>query len=81
MFYIALDGRLTAVPIPQGSNAQTIEAGMPVPLFATHVGGAISLPFRQQYEVSPDGQRFLMNTIIEEAASPITVILNWKPKP
>ena len=63
------------------SDAQTIEAGTPIPLFATHVGGAISLPFRQQYDVSPDGQRFLMNTITEEAASPITVILNWKPKP
>jgi len=30
--------------------------------------------------VSPDGQRFLIDTIIEEAPSPITVILNWKPK-
>jgi hypothetical protein len=28
-----------------------------------------------------DGQRFLMNTIHEEVASPITVILNWKGKP
>jgi hypothetical protein len=26
-------------------------------------------------------QRFLMNTVIEEAAAPITVILNWKAKP
>ena len=25
-------------------------------------------------------QRFLMNTFTEEAASPITVILNWQPK-
>jgi hypothetical protein len=24
--------------------------------------------------------RFLMNTIIEEATAPITLILNWKPK-
>jgi hypothetical protein len=35
----------------------------------------------QQYVVSSDGQRFLMNTIIEEpSASAITVILNFKPK-
>ena len=27
-----------------------------------------------------DGQRFLMNTIIEESGSPITILLNWKPK-
>jgi len=35
---------------------------------------------RQQYAVSPDGQRFLMNTVEEEtAASPITILQNWKP--
>ena len=81
LFYIALDGRLMAVPIRVGSTAQTIEAGSPVPLFATRVGGALSYPENQQYDVSPDGQRFLINTIIEEAPSPITVILNWKAKP
>jgi hypothetical protein len=31
--------------------------------------------------VSPDGRRFLMNTVAEEAATPITVILNWTPRP
>jgi hypothetical protein len=32
------------------------------------------------YVVSPDGQRFLINTVIEQpATAPITVILNWKP--
>jgi hypothetical protein len=41
------------------------------------------MPISQiQYAVSRDGQRFLMNTRIEDVAtSPITVILNWKPKP
>jgi len=34
-----------------------------------------------QYGVSPDGQRFLMNTITEEATFPIAVILNWKATP
>ena len=82
MFYIALDGRLMAVPIRLASTTQTIEAGSPIPLFATRVGGALSFPFNQQYDVSSDGQRFLMNTVTdEEAAAPITVILNWKAKP
>jgi hypothetical protein len=70
-----------AVPIRIASTAQTMEAGSPVPLFATRVGGALSYPFNWHYDVSPDGQRLLMNTIIEEAPSPITVILNWKAKP
>jgi hypothetical protein len=81
LFYIALDGRLMAVPIRVASTAQTIEVGSPVPLFATRVGGELSYPFNWEYDISPDGQRFLMNTIIEEAPSPITVILNWKAKP
>jgi hypothetical protein len=28
--------------------------------------------------VSADGQHFLMNSIVEEAAAPITLILNWR---
>jgi len=35
--YIALDGRLMAVSIRIASTPQTIEAGSPVPLFATSV--------------------------------------------
>jgi hypothetical protein len=35
---------------------------------------------RRAYVVSPDGQRFLM-IVVEETASPIAVILNWKGKP
>jgi serine/threonine-protein kinase len=36
---------------------------------------------RQNYMVSPDGQRFLMNALIDEATtSPLTLILNWRPK-
>ena len=82
MFYIALDNRLMAVPIGLASKGQAVEPGAPVPLFATHVGGAVQGINRQQYMVSPDGQRFLMNTVTQEAStSPITVILNWKPKP
>jgi Tol biopolymer transport system component len=80
LFYIALDARLMAVPIRLASNPQTAEPGSPTPLFATRVGGALQSSFMQQYDVSSDGQRFLMNTITEEAASPITVILNWNPE-
>ena len=33
------------------------------------------------WDVSPDGQRFLVNTPVENATTPpITVALNWKPK-
>jgi len=76
---MALDGRLMAVPLRLPSGPQAAEPGLPVPLFQTRVGGALQGTFMQQYDVSSDGQRFLMNTITEEAASPVTVVLNWKP--
>jgi hypothetical protein len=80
LFYIALDGQLMSVPI-RFTNSQAVEAGTPVALFATHIGGAVQGTNPQFYVVSPDGKRFLMPTIVTEAGnSPITVILNWKPK-
>jgi eukaryotic-like serine/threonine-protein kinase len=80
LFYVARDGRLTAVPLQlTGANRTTVEAGAPVPLFQTHSKG---MPLGQvQYAVSSDGQRFLINALIEDDdTSPIRVILNWKPK-
>jgi len=70
-----------AVPIRVPSNGQAMEIGAPVPLFPTRViGGAVNV-LRQQYVVSPDGQKFLINTVPEDArASRITVILNLKSK-
>jgi eukaryotic-like serine/threonine-protein kinase len=79
LFYIALDSRLMAVPIRVASNGQAVEAGAPVPLFAMRISDPVQED--HSYLVSSSGQRFLINTVTEEAASPITVILNWKPKP
>lgn len=81
LFYIARDNQLVAVPIRLGANSETVEAGAPVPLFATRVGGWAA-GLGPQYVVSSDGQRFLMNKLTEEVVtSPITVIVNWKPQP
>ena len=32
---------------------------------------------RQAYAVAADGQRFLLNTPVESASTPMTVVLNW----
>ena len=80
LFYIALDDRLMAVPIRFATNGQTVEPGSPVPLFDTHVGGAVQVFPRHQYVVSPDDMRFLMSVERDTVASPITVLLNWKAK-
>jgi hypothetical protein len=77
LFYVALDGRLMAVPISLVPGRDTIEAGTPVALFSTSIGAMGQGAFRQQYMVSPDGQRFLINTV-PEANTPITILLNWR---
>jgi Tol biopolymer transport system component len=75
LFYIALDGRLMAVPMQLETGP---EGGRPVQLFATYIGGAVQGIDRQQYMVAPDGSRFLMNAFAGESVSaPITLVLNW----
>lgn len=82
LLYIAPDDRLMAVPIRFSSNGGSVELGTPGRLFATNVGSTAINTNRQQYVISPDGQSFVMNSVVGEAStSPIMVILNWKPKP
>ena len=80
LFYLAADGRLMAVPIPAGSSGSTIEPGAATPLFWTHMLGAAqsSTALFPQYSVSPDGQRFLINTLSQVTAGPITIVLNGR---
>jgi Tol biopolymer transport system component len=76
LFYLAPDGKLMAVPIMAGA---TFERGTPAPLFQTRVYGlATAAGYSQQYDVTSDGQRFLINEDLSEVtAAPITVVLNW----
>ena len=72
LFYIAPDKKLMAVEVKAGA---TFEIGTPFALFQTRVAN-YTLPNR--YAPSGDGQRFLVNSTVEEASqTPITVILNW----
>jgi len=83
LFYVALDNRLMAVPLAPSTDGRTLSVGAPVALFATRIaGGAIQQGGRkQQYDVSNDGQRFLVVSEPEGAATtPITLIVNWQPK-
>jgi Tol biopolymer transport system component len=69
IFYIGSDNMLMAVDVRSGA---TIEAGVPRPLFPTRPVGVL------RYDVTADGQRFLVATPTDEAVSaPVTVVLNW----
>jgi eukaryotic-like serine/threonine-protein kinase len=72
LFYLGMDSMLMSVPVTLGSLA---EVGKPQPLFQTRVEPATGVIWHQ-YDLSPDGQRFLVNTP-EAVSSPVTVFLNW----
>jgi len=78
LYYLAPDGKLMAAPVRVKDG--TLEVGTPQMLFQTRVpGGGTNAYTRPQYDVSRDG-RFLVNTVLQgKTASPITLLLNWKP--
>jgi Tol biopolymer transport system component len=79
LFYIAADQRLTSVRVTFSANGKLV-LGTPLPLFRTELDS--SFMTRQQYVVSPDGQRFLINAATDAIDPPsITLILNWKGRP
>jgi hypothetical protein len=75
LFFIAADGQMMASSVKTGGTE--FEFAAPKPLFKTRTlfleGGIY-----HEYDVSPDGQRFLIGTLIGDTkAAPPTVILNW----
>jgi serine/threonine protein kinase len=82
LFYIATDNRLMSVSVETTQSGEAVKAAPPVALFAASIVEVPPTTQRQQYAVSPDGTRFLVNVLAESAAvSPITVVLNWNPGP
>jgi Tol biopolymer transport system component len=76
IYFIAPDGKLMAASVT--TQGATFAPGTPVALFPASPAGGGTV--KQQYAVSRDG-RFLISQPVESATAPITLILNWKPKP
>jgi len=75
LFYISADSKLTVVPVT--TDTATFSAGTPRGLFDVEVPEP-NPPFTTDYAVTADGQRFLVNTVIDQPTHPaLTVILNW----
>ena len=73
LFYLAPTGMMMAVSMKPG---QRLEAGVPEPLFQTPITN-VTLGL-DQYDVTGDGQRFLVLTPTGDARqTPITVVVNW----
>ena len=71
LFYQATDGRLMAVSITTGPK---FESGQPTQLFKSKFKNSGSY----SYAVSADGQRFLINTPVEDTSrNPVAIVFNW----
>ena len=73
LFYIAPNGFLMAVPLGYGRG---VEPGTPVALFAMGAETTTG-SFWHQYDVTPDGKRFLVNTRVDGSPGTLTVVVDW----
>jgi eukaryotic-like serine/threonine-protein kinase len=75
LFYVSADRRLMAVPTTIG---QVFEAGAPVALFEMNVNDLGGVSFSRRYDVTPDGQRFVLQELTRrDSPSALTVVVNW----
>ena len=70
LFYLSLQGKLMAVDTTPGA---TFEAGDAKSLFQAPISVN---PVIDQYDVTRDGQRFIL-CALGDSAAPITVVVNW----
>jgi Tol biopolymer transport system component len=74
LFYLGADRKLMVVDVKEDANK--FEAGSPRALFEMRI--FVGFGSTPGYEVTRDGQRFLVNTPGEESlAAPLIVVLNW----
>jgi len=79
LFYVAADGKLTAVAVHAGVGATpSFEASAPMSLFETNIYRIITAPTLYQYDVTADGKRFVIASTAEAAAPPLNVVTNWQ---
>jgi len=71
LFYVSPDLKLMAVALKV--TADSVEPSAPHELFELPIIDHGYSPF----EVSPDGQRFLVRAAAEQASQPLTMIVNW----
>jgi serine/threonine protein kinase/Tol biopolymer transport system component len=77
LFFLASDRQLMAVDV-DGRSLQ-FSADAPHALFMTRAQASTAfIVGRNEYDVAPDGQRFLFNVPVEGASAPITVVVNWR---
>jgi dipeptidyl aminopeptidase/acylaminoacyl peptidase len=73
LFFLSADNHIMIATAESGADNRSITFGTPRPLFNK------SLAQGAEYEVAPDGERFLVIQPVEDSP-PITVLSNWAPR-
>jgi Tol biopolymer transport system component len=76
-YYLASDGKIMAAPVATGAN---FDAGTPVALFQANPRELVATSEQLSYDVTPDGQKFLINSQLKTAMTPMSVVMNWSAK-
>jgi DNA-binding winged helix-turn-helix (wHTH) protein/Tol biopolymer transport system component len=71
LYYLSLDGTLMAIDVTTGT---TFEAARPRPLFPLPVDSDV-IGMRNQYVVTGNGERFIVDASVER--DPIHIVVNW----
>jgi Tol biopolymer transport system component len=77
LFYLSTDSKIMAVPVKTGSN---FDAETPVALFQANPREMFATSELFSYDVSNDGQKFLINAQLKTEMTPMSVVLNWNAK-
>ena len=77
IFYLSLDTQLMSVPVKPSAGADELRAGTPTLLFRARVGPVQGVALHH-YIPSANGDRFLLDTLLEQPVPPLTILLNWR---
>jgi hypothetical protein len=69
-----------SVPVRLDPSGKNIETGTAVALFLTALRGGEIQTNRQQYAIATDGRILARSGAPLASTTPITLLLNWKPK-
>jgi hypothetical protein len=74
LYFIAADGKMMAASVTSG---RTFSHGPPAPLFATGIE-VLWQDTRNHYDVTRDGQKFIVLVPDDRRYGPVTAIRNWQ---
>jgi hypothetical protein len=73
MFYMALDHTMVSVAVESTSPWRN---GRPAPLFRAPWPRDLTW-YRTRYQATGNGQRFLLDSVVEDGSQEVTLVVNW----